>query len=126
MSSGTNSIKKTSVAILDNLSEFTETLNTLVEPQDKEDLDQIFTLLKETTAKIGEAATSLDTILTENRENLASSMDNVKVITDRVKDEIAPDFSEAARSFSELGEKMTTLTERIDASSPRIRTMLPR
>lgn len=102
-------------AILDNLSEFTETLNTLVEPQDKEDLDQIFTLLKDTTAKIGEAAENLNTILVENRENLAGSMDNVKVITDRVKDEIAPDFSEAARSFSELGEKMTALTERIDA-----------
>ncbi len=102
-------------AILENLSEFTETLNALVEPEDKEDLEQIFTLLKDTTAKIGEAATSLDTILNENRANLASSMDNVKVITDKVKDEIAPDFSEAARSFAELGEKMSTLTERIDA-----------
>ncbi|MCA9423946.1 MAG: MCE family protein [Candidatus Omnitrophica bacterium] len=100
--------------ILDNLSEFTDTLNTLVEPQDKEDLDQLFALLRETTANIGQAAERLDTILAENRENLASSMDNVKVITDRVKDEIAPDFSEAARSFSELGEKMTALTERID------------
>ena len=101
--------------ILDNLSEFTDTLNQLVEPQDKEDLDQLFTLLRETTENIGQAAERLDTILAENRENLANSMDNVKVITDRVKDEIAPDFSEAARSFSELGEKMTALTERIDA-----------
>lgn len=102
-------------AILANLSEFTDTLNSLVEPTDKEDLDQLFELLRETTGKIGEAAANLDAILTENRENFASSMDNVKTITDRVKDEIAPDFSEAARSFSELGEKMTALTERIDS-----------
>jgi phospholipid/cholesterol/gamma-HCH transport system substrate-binding protein len=101
--------------ILDNLSEFTQTLNTIVVPEDKEGFDELFSLLRETTASIGETSESLRQLLEENRENLTASVGNVRDITDQVKGEIAPDFATASRSFAELGDKLTALTEKIDS-----------
>lgn len=100
--------------ILDNLSQFTDTLNNLVVPEDRAQLDKILVSLGDMGEKIGQAADSLQMLIEENREGLSTSIANTKTITEQVKGEIAPGFSEAAKSFSELGTKMTALTEKID------------
>ncbi len=100
--------------ILDNLSQFTDTLNNLVIPEDRAQLDKILVSLGDMGEKIGQAADSLQILIEDNRESLNSSIANTKTITEQVKGEIAPGFSEAAKSFSDLGIKMTALTEKID------------
>jgi len=100
--------------ILDNLSQFTDTLNNLVVPEDRAQLDKIMVSLGDMGEKIGQAADSLQMLIEENRESLTTSLANTRSITEQVKGEIAPDFSEAAKSFTELGTKMTALTEKID------------
>ncbi len=100
--------------ILDNLSRFTDTLNNLVIPEDRAQLDQIFASLKEMSGKIGDAAGSLQALIEDNRENLSTSLANARTISEQVKGEVAPQFSEAARTFADLGTRMTALTEKID------------
>ncbi len=100
--------------ILDNLSQFTDTLNSLIIPEDRAQLDKILVSMSDMGEKIGQAADSLQLLIEENRETLTTSLANTKTITEQVKGEIAPDFSQAAKSFAELGAKMTALTEKID------------
>lgn len=100
--------------ILDNLSRFTDTLNQVVVPDDRAQLQSIFTSLEDTSARIGEAAESLRTLVEQNRENLSATLVNARTITEQVKSEVAPGFADAAQRFSELGARMTTLTEKID------------
>lgn len=100
--------------LLDNLAEFSETLNAIVVPEDKADLDQLFDLLRETASSIRDTADNMNELVLANRENLTASVGNVRVITDQVKDEIAPDFAEASKGFADLSEKLAQLTDRID------------
>jgi phospholipid/cholesterol/gamma-HCH transport system substrate-binding protein len=100
--------------ILDNLADFSETLNTIVVPEDKQDIDELFGLLKQTTANVGTAAESLNRLIEDNRENLTASVGNVRTITDQVKEDIAPDFAAASRGFADLSKQLSSLTEKID------------
>ena len=101
-------------AILDNLSEFSKTLNAIVVPEDKADLDALFDLLRETASSIRDTADNLNELVVANKEGLTTSVGNVRTITDRVKEEIAPDFAEATRGFADLSQKLADLTVRID------------
>lgn len=100
--------------VLDNLSQFTDTLNNLVVPEDRDQLNRILVSLADMGDKIGNAADSLQMLIEENREGLNTSIANTQAITEQVKGEIAPGFNEAAKSFADLGAKMTALTEKID------------
>jgi hypothetical protein len=100
--------------ILDNLAQFSETMNAIVVPEDKADIDRLFDLLRETTASIRETAANLNELVQANRENLTASVGNVRDITTQVKENIAPDFAEASRGFADLSEKLAQLTDRID------------
>jgi phospholipid/cholesterol/gamma-HCH transport system substrate-binding protein len=111
---GNDQLQQDLEAILDNLSRFTDTLNQVVVPEDREQIQGMMDSLRDMGTKIGDAADSLKALVETNRESLSASLVNARTITEQVRSEVAPEFATAAKRFSELGTQMTALTERID------------